>query len=134
MLQYIVHYILTTLVFLGIDAIWLGIIAKNLYATKIGHLMAENPNFLVAGIFYLLFVVGILIFAVYPAVEKQSFVHALMLGALFGFFTYATYDLTNLATLRDWPMMVTVIDILWGTILNAVVSGVGYFIVMSVKF
>lgn len=90
--------------------------------------MAEQVNWTAAIVFYLLFIIGIFIFAILPAVEKESFKHALIYGALFGFFTYATYDLTNLATLKDWPVKIVFIDILWGSVLTASVSVSGYYI------
>lgn len=125
---YIKLYFLTFLVFLGIDAIWLGVIAKNLYASKIGHLMADRPNLLAAFIFYVINIVGIIIFAVNPGLAKNSIQTTLIYGALYGFLTYATYDLTNLATLKDWPLSVTIIDLIWGTVLSATVAGAGYLI------
>jgi uncharacterized membrane protein len=79
-------------------------------------------------IFYLLFITGLVIFVISPAVEKHSWVHALLFGALFGLITYATYDLTNLATMKDWPLLVTVVDLIWGTVLAASISGITYFI------
>lgn len=127
-MKYIYLYLLTFVVFLAIDAIWLGIIAKNLYSEKIGHLMAENPNLIAAGIFYLLFVATLLIFVVIPGYEAQSLTKTIILGALFGMITYATYDLTNLATLKDWPLAVTIIDIIWGASLATVTSVAGYYI------
>lgn len=126
-------YLLTAVVFFAIDLLWLGVIAKNLYQKQIGHLMAEQVNWTAAMIFYLLFIIGILIFAVLPAVEKNSLQHALLYGVLFGFFTYATYDLTNLATLRDWPVKVVVIDIFWGMILTGSVATAGYYIFKWLK-
>ena len=127
-MKYLYLYLLTFVVFLAIDAVWLGVIAKNLYSEKIGHLLAENPNLIAAEIFYLLFVGTVLIFAVIPGYEAQSLTKTIMLGALFGMITYATYDLTNLATLRDWPLSVTVIDVIWGTSLSVVTSVAGYYI------
>jgi uncharacterized membrane protein len=127
-MKYLYLYILTFLVFLAIDAIWLGIIAKNMYADKIGHLMAENPNLIAAGIFYLLFVATLLVFVILPGYEAQSLSKVILLGALFGMITYATYDLTNLATLRDWPLSTTIIDIIWGASLATVTSVAGYYI------
>lgn len=121
-------YLVSLLVFLGIDAIWLGFIAKNFYAQKLGYLMAKNPNFVAAGIFYLLFVFSLMIFVLIPALKNNSLSQAIIYGALFGLVTYATYDLTNLATIRDWPLVVTVIDIIWGTVLSASVSAVSYLI------
>jgi uncharacterized membrane protein len=114
--------------FLGIDAIWLGIIAKNLYSKTIGHLLSDKPNLLAALIFYLLYCVGIVVFAINPALKEKSWLTALQLGAFLGCIAYATYDLTNLATLRDWPLQVTVIDIIWGTFLTGSVSLISYLI------
>jgi uncharacterized membrane protein len=127
-MKYLYLYILTFIVFLAIDAIWLGIIAKNMYADKIGHLMAENPNLIAALVFYLLFVATLLVFVVVPGYEAQSLTKTIILGALFGMITYATYDLTNLATLKDWPLSTTIIDIIWGTSLATATSIAGYYI------
>lgn len=127
-MKYIYLYILTLLVFLAIDFVWLNWIAKNLYAEKIGHLLAENANLIPALIFYLLFVVATIIFAVLPGYEMQSIGKTIFLGALFGMITYATYDLTNLATLKNWPVSVTLIDIVWGTSLSTVTALAGYYI------
>jgi uncharacterized membrane protein len=96
-------------------------------AREAGHLMGDI-NWVAAIIFYLIFLLGLTYFAMYPAVAKGSLLAALTLGALFGFFTYATYDLTNLATLRDWPVSVVVVDILWGTVLGMAVAGGTYYI------
>ena len=121
-------YLLTTVVFFAIDILWLGLIAKGLYNKILGHLLADQVNWTAAIIFYLLFIVGIFVFAILPAVEKESFRYALIYGALFGFFTYATYDLTNLATLKGWPVKIVFIDILWGIVLTASVSISGFYI------
>jgi len=121
-------YVLTTLVFFAIDLVWLGVVAKGLYGRYLGSFLAPNVNWTAAIIFYLLFIVGIFIFAILPAVEKGSVNHAIIYGALFGFFTYATYDLTNLATLKDWPLPIVFIDIAWGSVLTALVSLAGYHI------
>jgi uncharacterized membrane protein len=88
--------------------------------------LSETVNWKAALIFYLLFIVGILIFVVFPSLEKGSWTRAILYGALFGFFTYATYDLTNLATLKNWPLVIVFIDIIWGMFLSAVVSLSGY--------
>lgn len=125
----IISYLLTTLVFFAIDLIWLGVVAKGLYNKYLGGLLADQVNWPAAIIFYLLFIVGIFIFAILPAIEKNSWTQALILGGLFGFFTYATYDLTNLATLKDWPITIVFIDIVWGIILTASVSISGFYIV-----
>ena len=119
-------YLLTFVVFLAVDMLWLGVIAKNLYARYLADFLSDKINWTAAIVFYLLFVVGILIFAVYPAISKQSVQHALLMGALFGFFTYATYDLTNLATLKGWPVPLVIIDIAWGTLLSATVAFCGF--------
>lgn len=125
----VLSYLLTTIVFFAIDMLWLGVVAKDLYKKYLGHYLTDQVNWTAAIIFYLLFIVGIFIFAILPAVEKSSLTRALVLGALFGFFTYATYDLTNLATLKNWPLNIVFIDIIWGAILTALVSAAGYTIV-----
>lgn len=129
----IISYILTTIVFLFIDLVWLGFIAKDLYRKYLGSFLSENVNWTAAIIFYLLYIVGISIFAIYPAVNKDSVFNAIILGGLFGFFAYATYDLTNLATLKDWPLIIVFIDIIWGAILTASVSVSGFYIVKLLK-
>lgn len=116
-------------VFLVIDLIWLGLIAKKLYSKYLGYLMAANVNWAAALIFYVIFIIGVMYFVVLPALDAQSWTMALMRGAIFGFITYATYDLTNLATIRDWPLNITIIDLLWGTTLSASVSTISYFII-----
>ncbi len=125
----IISYLLTTLVFFAIDMLWLGFIAKNLYRKYLGGFLSDTVNWKAAIIFYLLFIIGIFIFAIMPAFEKNSLGKAVLLGALFGFFTYATYDLTNLATLKNWPLPIVYIDMAWGAILTAAVSTAGYYIV-----
>ncbi len=127
----VVSYLLTALVFFAIDLLWLGLVARNMYSRHIGHLMSSRVNWVAAVVFYLAFIVGILVFAVYPSVDKDSLVHAMAFGALFGFFTYSTYDLTNLATLKDWPLSITIVDITWGMVLTSVVSAVGFYIVRA---
>ncbi len=125
----LLSYLLTTIVFLIIDLAWLGFIAKNLYQKYLSGLLSEKVNWTAALIFYLIYIAGISIFAIYPAVNKNSALNALLLGALFGFFAYATYDLTNLATLKGWPLPLVFIDIAWGIVLTASVSVSGFFIV-----
>ncbi len=125
----IISYLLTTMVFFAIDMLWLGLIAKNLYRKYLVGFLSDTINWKAAIIFYLLFIVGIFIFAIMPAFEKNSPGKAILLGALFGFFTYATYDLTNLATLKNWPLPIVFIDMAWGAILTATVSTAGYYIV-----
>ena len=122
-------YLLTAVVFFAIDLTWLGFIAKDLYRKYLGGFLSDQVNWTAAFIFYALFIVGIFIFAILPAAEKNSLTHAAIYGALFGFFTYATYDLTNLATLKNWPLTIVFIDIIWGSILTGTVAAAGYWIV-----
>lgn len=126
-IQYVYLYVLTIPAFFLIDMLWLGVIAKDFYQEKLVSFLGP-VNWTAAIVFYLIFIVGILIFAVAPALESQSWQKALVLGALFGFFTYATYDLTNLATLRDWPLTVTLVDMVWGAVLSGSVATVSFFI------
>jgi uncharacterized membrane protein len=121
-------YLLTIPVFFAIDIIWLGLIARRFYRNNLGHLLRTNVNWAAAIIFYLLYILGILIFAVMPALENNSLLQAMILGGLFGFFAYATYDLTNLATLKNWPVKVVVVDMVWGVVLTSSVSSASFFI------
>jgi len=130
--MFIKLYSIALPVFFVIDMVWLGLIAKSFYATQIGYLMKTDINWTAAILFYLLFIVGLVLFVIMPAVEKGSWVHSLLFGALFGLITYATYDLTNLATLKDWPLLVTVVDLAWGAVLAAAVSIVTYFIANTI--
>jgi uncharacterized membrane protein len=125
----ILSYLLTTIVFFAVDMTWLGFIAKGLYKKYLGGFLSDKVNWPAAIIFYLLFIIGIFYFAILPAVEKNSLAKAIISGALFGFFTYATYDLTNLATLKDWPLPIVFIDIIWGAVLTGIVSTAGFYIV-----
>lgn len=115
-------------VFFVIDVIWIGFIAKNFYRDQVGFLMASQVNWVAAIVLYLILIGGLVFFAVMPAVESGTLLKAVLLGALFGFVTYAVYDLTNMATLKDWPLLMTVVDIVWGTVLGGLVSGVTYII------
>ncbi len=121
-------YFIALPVFLAIDLVWLGLVAKSFYARQLGFLMRPDPNWTAAIIFYLLFVVGLVHFVITPALEKQSLMDALLFGALFGLITYSTYDLTNLATIKGWPLVVTCVDLLWGMTLSAAISGITYLI------
>ncbi len=127
-MQYIFLYLLTTVSFFIIDMFWLGLIAKDLYAKQMGSLMTPTINWAAAIMFYLLYIVGILVFAVLPAHEKQSVLSAIFLGGFFGMVAYATYNLTNLAVIKNWPLTLTFIDITWGTFLTASLATSGYFI------
>lgn len=121
-------YTIALPVFFAIDMFWLGIVSKNFYRTQIGSLMKTDVNWLSAIIFYLIFIAGLVVFVITPAMEKNSWMHALIFGALFGLVCYATYDLTNLAVAKDWPLLVTIVDLIWGTVLASSVSIVTYFI------
>jgi uncharacterized membrane protein len=125
-------YAIALPVFFAIDMVWLGLVAKNFYRGQIGFLMKTDINWVAAISFYLLFIVGLVLFVITPAVEKGSWSYALLYGILFGLITYATYDLTNLATLKDWPLFVTLVDLAWGAVLAASVSTVTYF--LATKF
>jgi uncharacterized membrane protein len=125
-LKYLAVYAAALVTFLIIDGIWLGLVARSFYVQQIGHLLRPSPNFGVAGLFYLFYVVGVVVFAVLPAMAQQSWVTAVVLGALLGFIAYGTYDLTNLATLAGWPVLVSVVDMIWGAVLTATVALAGY--------
>lgn len=127
-MQYIYSYLISVFVFFLADMVWLGKIAKNMYADKLGYLLGP-VNWVAAVIFYLLFLVGLNYFAITPAIKNNSFNLALLNGAFFGFITYATYDLTNLATVKDWPLSITLIDMAWGTALGALTSVITYKLV-----
>ncbi len=122
MVYYLKLYLLTVPVFFAIDLIWLGLVARSFYQKHLGYILSPEVNWPAAIVFYLLYIVGIIFFAVRPALEVESLSRALFLGACFGFITYATYDLTNLATLKDWPLIVVIVDIAWGTVLCALVA------------
>ena len=126
-------YLLTIPVFFVIDMIWLGYVSRNFYKTQLHHLLSPEVNWTAAFLFYFIYIVGILFFAVRPGLEAESLIRTCLLGALFGFFTYATYDLTNLATLRNWPITVVIVDIAWGTLLCTLVGGGSYMIAAWLK-
>ena len=117
--KYVAAYAGTATVMVALDMLWLSVIAKPMYQQGIGHLMAEKPIVGIAVLFYLLYALGVVVFAVSPQHNGATWTVTLAMGALFGFFAYATYDLTNLATLRDWPLRLSLIDIGWGTVVSA---------------
>ena len=130
--MFITLYLIALPVFLAIDMVWLIFVAKNFYAQQIGFLMKTEINWSAAIIFYLLFVVGLVVFVIAPALEKNSWSHALIYGALFGLVAYATYDLTNLATMKNWPVLITIVDLAWGMTVAASVSIVTYLIATKI--
>lgn len=123
---YLKLYLLTIPVFFAIDLLWLGVVARDLYQKNLAHLLSPEVNWPAAFAFYFIYIAGIILFAVKPALAEQSLCKALLWGALFGFFTYATYDLTNLATLKAWPIKIVFIDIAWGTLLGTLVASASY--------
>lgn len=129
--MFIKLYAIAFIVFLAIDAAWLTLIAKNFYAKHIGYLMAKNPNLWAALIFYLIFIAALIFFVINPALDKKMWIQALLAGAFFGLVTYATYDLTNLATVKDWPLIISIVDLIWGMVLSAAVSVITYFIALK---
>jgi len=121
-------YLIALPVFFAIDMVWLGLVAKGFYRRQVGSLMRSPVNWVAAVAFYLLFILGLVVFVVAPAMDQGSWERAILHGALFGFIAYSTYDLTNLATLRDWPLLVTVVDLAWGAVLAGSVSVITYAI------
>ena len=129
---YALSYVVTAVLFLGLDAIWLTLAGPRLYRPQLGDLLLENFNVAPAAVFYLLYVIGILIFAIQPALASGRWQTALLYGALFGFFAYGTYDFTNLATLKGWTTLITFVDLAWGTLVTGVSAAVAYVIVSSI--
>ena len=127
-MKYILLYILTFVIFLAIDFLWLKFVATKLYSSKIGHLMAIKAKLLPALIFYLVYIIGAIILVILPGYEAKNIWKTILFGALFGLIAYSTYDLTNLSTLKDWPLSISLIDITWGTIVTTLTSLCGYFI------
>ena len=120
-MRFVVAYIVTAIVFLGLDFIWLTQIALGMYRRELGALLLEQPNILISGIFYLIFVAGIVLLAVFPALNQGGgWLTALWMGAVLGLVAYGTYDITNLATLKNWSQTLVVADLAWGTALSAV--------------
>lgn len=120
--KYLAAYLVAAVVMVALDMLWLGIVAKSMYQQAIGHLMADEPNIWAAVLFYSLYAAGIVVFAVAPNAEVPGWSRTLLMGALFGLFAYATYDLSNLATLRNWPLRLALIDMAWGAALSAVTA------------
>ena len=121
-------YFSTAVLFFAIDILWLGVVAKNFYNRHLGQFFRDRVNWTAAILFYLLYILGIMIFAILPGIASASLGRTAILGTLYGLFTYATYDLTNLATLKDWPKVIVVVDILWGTVLCGLVSAGGFLV------
>jgi uncharacterized membrane protein len=133
LLKTLILYLSTAAVFFAIDLIWLGLMHSRFYKVQLAEFMSDKVNWLPAILFYLLFIVGLLLLVVLPAVEHDSWIRALLLGGLLGMVAYATYDLTNLASMKNWPTVVTMVDIVWGTILAATVATISYFIAKALS-
>lgn len=130
--DYVILYLITAIVFSAVDLVWLGKVAPKIYQKYIGHLMAKKPNKPAALVFYSSFIVGLLIFVLVPAVNDESLLRAALFGALYGLFTYATFDLTSQAVFKKWPTTITVIDMAWGTFLSATVCTISYAIFQAI--
>lgn len=126
---YIRNFFITFGVFITIDLIWLGLVAKKLYDKYLGYIMTKNINWIAAIVFYIIFVIGLLIFVIQPALAQESVKYLIYYAMAYGFVTYATYDLTNLATLKDWPIPITIIDLIWGTSLSTLTAYFSYLII-----
>jgi uncharacterized membrane protein len=132
-MTYVVAYIATAVVFLGLDALWLSKVALGMYRRELGSLLLERPNLAIAGAFYLLYVGGIVVLAVAPALSEGNWWRALLMGAVLGLVAYGTYDITNLSTLKGWSTRLALIDIAWGTALTAVAATIGYWAVKALN-
>jgi uncharacterized membrane protein len=127
-MTYVIAYVATTVAFLGLDFLWLGTVATGFYKSRLGDMLLNQPNFVAAGVFYLFYVAGIVYFAVQPALVAGNWTAAAIAGAILGFIAYGTYDMTNLATLKNWSPAVSAVDMAWGTVLTSFSAVVGYFI------
>jgi uncharacterized membrane protein len=124
-IKHLVAWAVTFVVLLVIDMTWLGVVAKGMYQEAMGELMSPNPRLGFAALFYLMYPIGLLVFAIVPGLKAQGVMRAALLGGLFGLFCYATYDLTNLAVIRNWPLALSFIDIAWGTLVSGVAAAAG---------
>lgn len=125
-MRYLKLYLVSLAAFFVIDMLWLGVAMRSFYQRYLGFLMAPNPNWIVAIVFYLLFIVGLLFFVIVPGLKDNTRKTTLLKATLFGLVTYATYDLTNLATLKDWPALLSIVDMLWGAALSLLVSYISF--------
>ncbi|WP_020695755.1 DUF2177 family protein [Reyranella massiliensis] len=132
MKTYAIAYLASGLIFFVIDAVWLHLASERLYRQHIGHLLADSFNLVPAILFYLIYAFGIVVFAVAPALKAGSWSTASLLGACLGLVAYATYDLTNQATLRSWPVVVTLVDCAWGAFLTSIAATFAYYVVSRV--
>ena len=128
MSRYIAAYIATLVIFFALDFVWLSIMGNALYKPTLGDILLPKFSPAPALIFYVLYIVGVVIFAITPALQSGLWTSALLYGALFGFFAYGTYDMTNMSTLRNWTLQITVADMIWGTVLTGVSASLGYVV------
>jgi uncharacterized membrane protein len=133
-LSNIKNFIITMVVFLAIDMLWLQVISKSFYAKHLGYIMTDQVKIAAAFIFYFIFVIGIIYFVINPALTKESWQYALFAGMFFGLITYATYDLTSLAVIKDWPLIITVVDLIWGTFLSGTTALVSYMLIRLIGY
>lgn len=133
MRQFLKPFGVTFGVFLVVEGAWLGLIAKNFYQKELGFLMSDSPKLIPTAMFALVFVAGLVFFVINPALAKDSWKYALLAGLFFGLVCYATYDLTNLATIKDWPFIVSAVDLVWGSVMSASVSAISYFILKALR-
>ncbi|MBT9371478.1 DUF2177 family protein [Rhizobium sp. CSW-27] len=131
-MTYAVAYLSTAIVFFGLDFLWLGRVATGFYRSQLGDLMRERPDLVAAGLFYLVYVAGIVYFAVSPALAGGGLRQAALSGAILGLIAYGTYDITNLATLRNWPLAMSLVDLAWGTLLTATAATAGAWLTQKI--
>ena len=127
MMDFIIIYLITATTLFVLDAVWLGVVAKPFFQKHLGYLMAENIKMGVAALFYVAYAVGIVVFAIQPALANDNVWDAVLYGALFGFLAYGTYDFTNWAVIKDWPPIVTLVDVSWGTFVTSISAVIGYY-------
>lgn len=130
---FLVAYLVTAAVFLVIDGLWLGVLARGFYQDQLSGVITQDIKLAWAAVFYLVYVVGIVFFAVRPALTSDAWQTALVAGALFGFFCYATYGVTNMATIKGWPLTMLVVDVVWGAALTAVSATVGFLLTRAIS-
>jgi uncharacterized membrane protein len=129
----LITYAIATVTFFAIDMVWLGLVAKNFYRTKLSHVLSPDVVWPAAIVFYLIYIAGIVYFAINPALKDASWQDALIKGALLGGLCYATYDLTNMATIAKWPIEIVIVDIIWGVVLTGSVSLITFLIANAIK-
>lgn len=132
MSDFIIMMVVAGVVMAAIDAVWLRVVANSFYKSQIGKLLLDKPNLSAAAIFYVIYIIGVVAFVIMPAIAADSWQYALGYGSLFGLVAYATYDLTNLATLKGFTNKLVIVDLIWGSVLTAVVSVISYSVLIRV--